>query len=262
MRQTLILNQPEAYLSTVYSHSACQRTSQSGTCSEGDLSGPVSQQRLFRPFLGRLALSRFPGRNAKPHLSPNVRLSQSSSNNSTDIPVASNYDTTHEIVSQLTYKFPKFRHSLTGPIPRAPTEEEFLTALYNTEHGLPAVDGPIEVFLEKELSNPHARAKKQARWQANQAAEKSRFEELVAEEMKQLNGRTRREARAEAAFRLRLEKKEKVEQQKKMRWKHRVADVSMIRRARKKAKKEERIRGKLTQLQLENEPNQFIPKSA
>lgn len=133
--------------------------------------------------------------------------------------------------------------------------------MYNPGYSVSFGNGaPLEVYLEKELSNPHARAKKQQRWLARKAGEKARLEEIIAEEKKQLNGRTEREARAEAAFRLRQELKDKQEQQKKMRWKDRMADVNMIRKARKKALKEERHRRKLTELVLADEPNQVIPK--
>ncbi|KAJ2912206.1 hypothetical protein MD484_g8209, partial [Candolleomyces efflorescens] len=171
------------------------------------------------------------------------------------------YDTPREVVTKLTYEIPRIRQSLNGPRPRPPAEDEYLTALYNPGYSTSFGNGaPLEVYLEKELSNPHARAKKQQRWLARKADERARLEEIVAQEKKKLNGRTEREARAEAAFRLRQELKDKQEQQKKMRWKNRMADVNMIRKARKKALKEERHRRKLTELVLADEPNQVIPK--
>lgn len=174
---------------------------------------------------------------------------------------ASTYDTPRQIVASLTYEFPQIRQSLDGPLPRPPAEDEYLTALYNPGYSASFGNAaPLEVYLERELSNPHARAKKQQRWLARKASEKARLNEIIAEEMKSLNGRTQREARAEAAFRWRQELKDNQEQQKKMRWKDRVADVNMIRKSRKKAKKEERQRRKLTELELADEPNQFVPK--
>ncbi|KAF6762819.1 hypothetical protein DFP72DRAFT_877023 [Ephemerocybe angulata] len=177
------------------------------------------------------------------------------------LPEPSNYDTSKEVVTEVTYKVPRIQQALSGPLPRPPTEEEFLTAMYNPGYKASFDDSaPVEVYLNMELSNPHARAKKQQRWKIRKSVEKSRLDEIVASEMKQLNGRTEREARAEAAFRWRDELKQKQEEQKKMRWKDRVADVNMIRKARNKVKKQERQRRKLTELQLEDEPNQFIPK--
>ncbi|KAJ2933473.1 hypothetical protein H1R20_g3640, partial [Candolleomyces eurysporus] len=172
------------------------------------------------------------------------------------------YDTPLEVVTKLTYEVPQIRQSLNGPLPRPPLEDEYLTALYNPGYsaGFGNAAAPLEVYLEKELSNPHARAKKQQRWKARMASEKARLDEIIAEEKKHINGRTEREARAEAAFRWRQELKDKQELQKKMRWKDRMADVNMIRKARKKVKKEERHRRKLTELVLADEPNQVVPK--
>ncbi|RXW25850.1 hypothetical protein EST38_g66 [Candolleomyces aberdarensis] len=174
----------------------------------------------------------------------------------------SNYDTQLEVVTKLTYEVPQIRQSLNGPLPRPPLEDEYLTALYNAGYNanFGNAAAPLEVYLEKELSNPHARAKKQQRWKARMANEKARLDEIIAEEKKHINGRTEREARAEAAFRWRQEIKDKQELQKKMRWKDRMADVNMIRKARQKVKKEERHRRKLTELVLADEPNQFVPK--
>lgn len=162
----------------------------------------------------------------------------------------------------MTYKVPAISQSLTGPLPRRPSEDEFLTALYNPAYKPELINAsmPVEFFLTKELSNPHARAKKQQRWKMRKALQQKRLDEIIDQEMKHPEGRTVREIRAESAFRWRQELKEEQEKQKKMRWKDRVADVNMIRKARKKAKKEERHRRKLTELELDSsEPNQFIP---
>lgn len=163
----------------------------------------------------------------------------------------------------MTYKVPTISQAINGPLPRAPSEDEFLTALYNPAYNPEFINSakPFELFLFKELSNPHARAKKAQRWKMRKSLQKARLDEIIEEGMKHPDGRTEREIRAESAFRWRQELKGEKEQQKKMRWKDRVADVSMIRKARKKVKKEERQRRKLTELQLNvSEPNQFIPK--
>ncbi|KAJ3548832.1 hypothetical protein NMY22_g1112 [Coprinellus aureogranulatus] len=179
------------------------------------------------------------------------------------LPEPSNYDTSKDVVAEVTYKVPSISQSMTGPLPRPPSEEEFLTALYNPAYKPELFNSslPLELFLVKELSNPHARAKKQQRWKMRKATQKARLDELIYEGRQNHEGQTDREIRAEAAFRWRQEMKGEQEKQKKMRWKDRVADVSMVRKARKKAKKEEKQRRKLTELQLdESEPNQFVPK--
>lgn len=166
-------------------------------------------------------------------------------------------------MTEVTYKVPALSQALNGPLPRRPSEDEFLTALYNPAYKPELINSsmPVEFFLTKELSNPHARAKKQQRWKMRKALQKARLDEIIAEGMRHPEGRTEREIRAESAFRWRQELKDEQEKQKKMRWKDRVADVNMIRKARNKAKKEERQRRKLTELELDtSEPNQFIPK--
>ncbi|TEB04028.1 hypothetical protein FA13DRAFT_1760444 [Coprinellus micaceus] len=152
------------------------------------------------------------------------------------LPEPTSYDTSKDVVTQVTYK------TINGPLPRAPSEDEFLTALYNPAYN-------PDFSSSRNSPTPHARAKKAQRWKMRKSLQKARLDEIIEEGMKHPDGRTEREIRAESAFRT------KKEQQKKMRWKDRVAD------ARKKVKKEERQRRKLTELQLDvSEPNQFIPK--
>ncbi|EAU84311.1 hypothetical protein CC1G_01307 [Coprinopsis cinerea okayama7 len=179
------------------------------------------------------------------------------------LPDPTNYDTPREVVAQLTYQMPRFSQSMLGPVPRPPSEQDFLTSLYNPGYTVQSLEGaPLEVYLNKELSNPHARAKKQRRWQLRRANERARFLEAVQEELKHPDGRTEREIKAEVAHRLRQEKVAEQKAVKKMRWKNRIGEVNMIRKARKQAQKEERQRRRLTELSLEDsDPNQVIPKS-
>ena len=62
-------------------------------------------------------------------------------------------------------------------------------------------DFPMEVFLIRELANPHSRSKKQSRWQARLAAENQLRMQMLREEVKDLRGRKRSVARREAIFR-------------------------------------------------------------
>lgn len=176
---------------------------------------------------------------------------------------ASNYDTPRDVVTQLTYKIPQFGYKLQGPVPRPPNEADFLLSFYNPGYSVASIESaPLEVYLKKELSNPHARAKKQARWQLHKANEKAKFESLVAEELKQPRGRTDREIRAEVAHRHRAQVQSEAALLKKQRWKHRISDVDELRKARKRINKQQRQRRKLTELQLDaDEPNQVIPKA-
>ncbi|TFK29246.1 hypothetical protein FA15DRAFT_632108 [Coprinopsis marcescibilis] len=177
------------------------------------------------------------------------------------LPEPAHYDTPRDVVAKLTYKMPQFHQSLVGPIPRPPSEDDFLTSLYNAglRRYLPAA--PLEIYLTKELSNPHSRGKKMQRWKAHKSIEKARLGEITALELKDLAGRTEREAKADAAFRWREEIKNKKTEQQKMRWKHKVGDPKMVRKAKTKVKREDRQRRKLSDLVLEDEPNQVLPKS-
>lgn len=128
------------------------------------------------------------------------------------------------------------------PLPQIPSEQEFLAVLYNP-HRKAKFDesAPAEVFLHRELSNPHGTAKKLSRWRAYQGL---------------------REAGAEAGFKLREQLKKEKEADKKRRWMHKAAEVGMVRKAERKVRKQQKLRKKLSELVLKDEPNQVIPKTA
>ena len=111
----------------------------------------------------------------------------------------------------------------------------------------------------KEVSNPHSRAKKQKRWQERQRREKALLEEYVKAELKDLQGRTRREARAEAAFKCkqRIEADRKAELKK--RWQLRGQEAKLLRKRARAVKKEARRNRRLADLVLEQRPNQVVP---
>ena len=115
------------------------------------------------------------------------------------------------------------------------------------------------MFLQKELSNPHSRAKKQARWHAHHARNKALLQEYIQAEYANLDGRTRRVARTEATWkwqqRLRDERTEEV----KRRWRNRGAEAQLERRKVRKARKVAKRNEKLRNLVLVNAPNQVVP---
>ena len=117
----------------------------------------------------------------------------------------------------------------------------------------------MEINLVKEVSNPHSRAKKQKRWQERQHREKSLLEEYVMAELKNLQSRTRREARTEATFKWkqRIEADRKAEL--KRRWQLRGQEAKLSRKRARAAKKEARRDQKLADLVLEQGSNQVIP---
>lgn len=152
---------------------------------------------------------------------------------------------------------------MKGLVPRRPTEDEYLTALYNPH--LPRKfdeSQPVESYLVRELANPHSRAKKHDRWMVWQAAKQRLLTELMTKETANLQGRTQREARAEAAFKWRQQLAEQKEEQRKRRWKHKASAADMERQTKRKARKETKQRQRLTALVLKEEPNQVIPKDS
>lgn len=161
----------------------------------------------------------------------------------------------------MTYKPPAFSLSVKGPVPRRPTEDEYLTALYNP-HRAPKFDEspPVESYLVRELANPHSRAKKHQRWKIWQAAKQKLLADLMIKETANLNDRTTREARAEAAFKWRRQIEEQKEEQRKRRWKHKASAANMERQTKRRERKDMKQRQRLTALVLKEEPNQVIPK--
>ncbi|KAF8665752.1 hypothetical protein AX16_000200 [Volvariella volvacea WC 439] len=177
------------------------------------------------------------------------------------LPEPTSYDTGRDVVARVTYRPPAFGPSLKGPIPRPPSEKDFLSAILNP-HIKATFDAsaPVEVYLHRELSNPHSTAKKLARWKSYQSYTKRLLQEYIEAELKQLSGRTEREARAEAAFKWREKLKEEKEADRKRRWKHKAAETEWQKKAKRRERKEMRMRMRLTDLSLKDEPNQVIPK--
>ncbi|KAI0771479.1 hypothetical protein BD413DRAFT_548891 [Trametes elegans] len=172
------------------------------------------------------------------------------------------YDTTEDAVKEVTYTPPALPASLLNPAPRIPSEQEYITSLKKPgEVSLPE-SAPVEAHVHKELSNPHGRAKKQARWQAAQARQKALLRELVQAEYAKLGGRTHREARADATWKWRNQLEEERKAEIKRRWRDRGGEARLLRtkarKARKAAKREERLRN----LVLNDAPNQVVPPSS
>ncbi|KAF8076050.1 hypothetical protein FPV67DRAFT_1617570 [Lyophyllum atratum] len=171
------------------------------------------------------------------------------------------HDTLKEDVMKVTYTPPKFNPSLTGLIPRPPSEAQFLRTLYNPH--LPNTLGdspPVEVYLHRELANPHSRAKKHSRWLAWQAEKKQRLERFFQGELSNLGGRSIREAKAEAAFKWRQQLDEEKEALRKQRWKKTTDETTLARQSKRKERKEAKQRQRLTALVLKDLPNQVLPK--
>jgi len=176
-------------------------------------------------------------------------------------PEPTSYDTAKLEVAKVTYRLPAFSHSIKGPIPRRPSEDEYLTALYNPQREVKFGESPpVEGYLFRELANPHSRAKKHARWKAFQFRKKALLGEITHTELGALNGRSEREARAEAAYKWRHQIEAEKEEQRKRRWKHKASAENMERQKKRRERKQAKQRQRLTAMVLKEEPNQVIPK--
>ncbi|KAI0643748.1 hypothetical protein C8Q79DRAFT_976543 [Trametes meyenii] len=181
--------------------------------------------------------------------------------NAVSKPQPSAYDTTSDAVNEVTYTPPALPPTLLQPAPRVPSEHEYITSLSKPEKVSIPKTAAVEVHLAKELSNPHSRAKKQARWQAFQARQKTLLEELIRAEYANLAGRTRAEARAEATWKWKNQLDEERKAELKRRWRNRGAEARQVRTANRKARKAARREQKLRNLVLDEAPNQVVPPS-
>ncbi|RDX53093.1 hypothetical protein K466DRAFT_492051 [Polyporus arcularius HHB13444] len=176
-------------------------------------------------------------------------------------PDPSPYDTTADVVNEVTYTPPSLPSTLLSPAPRVPSEHEYITSLSKPEKVSLPKEAPVEVYLHKELSNPHARAKKQARWQAYQARTKALLEEFIKAEYANLAGRTKREARTEATWKWQQRLVQDRKEELKRRWRNRGAEARLERKAQRKARKMAKRNEKLRNLVLADAPNQVAPPS-
>jgi hypothetical protein len=173
--------------------------------------------------------------------------------------IAGPYDTPRAVVEEITYTPPSLPASAEVPARPPPSEQAYIDFLSSPASSTFDSVEPIEVNLAKEISNPHSRAKKQRRWQERQRHEKALLEEFVKVELKDLQGRTRREARAEATFKWRQRVEADRTAELKRRWQLRGQEAKLLRKRARAAKKEARRNQKLADMVLEGGPNQVIP---
>jgi hypothetical protein len=172
------------------------------------------------------------------------------------------YTAKAEDVMAVTYKPFALPSDMSEAVPKADPENEYIQSVLDPEERAYDAAAPVELHLHKELSNPHSRAKKQARWQAAFVRRRELLNQYMQHELKDLKGRTRREARAEAVWKWRERLAADVREEKKRRWIHRGGEAALlrmkVRRARKERKREERLRN----LVLKEAPNQVIPRKS
>lgn len=146
------------------------------------------------------------------------------------------------------------------PLPTLPAETEYLDHIYNpTPSRTYDASAPFEVYLKPDLANPHSRAKKMQRFKLRQSIIHAQLKDIMDFELANLEGRTPKQARSDAAFRWReLVKKQKAERTK-ARWMTAARVETWEKKNVNKAKKEERQRRRLTELTLGEDQNQVIP---
>jgi hypothetical protein len=175
------------------------------------------------------------------------------------LPEATMYTAKAEDVVAVTYEPFRLPSDESAAVPQVDAENDYIQSVLDPEKRAYDAAVPIELHLQKELSNPHSRAKKQARWQAALAGQRELLAQYVRNELKDLKGRTRREARAEAVWKFRERLAADLREEKKRRWVHRGGEAEALRqkgrRARKGRKQDERLR----RLVLKDEANQIVP---
>jgi DNA polymerase III epsilon subunit-like protein len=173
---------------------------------------------------------------------------------------ATNVDTLEEEVTQVTYKPPVFPSSFDEPFPTLPTEKDYLQFVLNPHHEAPFdAHIPAELFLAKELSNPHSRAKKQLRWQAALQRKRQLRKDFLDAEKKTPMGRDLREMKAEANWKYREALAQEEKEKRRTKWIQRGAEGRLQRKITRKARKEMRKARRLTELTLEAAPQQYLP---
>jgi len=121
----------------------------------------------------------------------------------------------------------------------------------------------MEIHLRKELSNPHSRAKKQARWQARQVHKQELLQSYLKRELKVSASRnqTAKEARAEATWKWQMAIDEEEKTLKNRKWRNEGLRARLLRKKERKAKKVVLHRRRLAEMVLTGGRNQVMPVS-
>ena len=163
---------------------------------------------------------------------------------------------------EVTYKPFALPSDTSAALPKEHQENDYIQSVLDPEKRASDAAAAMELHLQEELSNPHSRAKKQARWQAALGRRRALLAEYVQRELKDPKGRTRREARAEAVWKWRERLASDLRDEKKRRWIHRGGEAALVRRKARKARKERKREERLHNLVLKEGPNQIIPSES
>lgn len=171
------------------------------------------------------------------------------------------YDTPREVVAEITYRPPPLPSRISAAIPKPGSETAYINSLFNPSPIRFDESSPLEAHVIKELVNPHARAKKQERWQRFQRRKDELREEIVAQELQNRNGRSAREATADALYKWRQTLEDEKRIKKKERWMTTDRVKKVERKNKSKLKKKRRQSERLSDLVLQTAPNQFLPNA-
>lgn len=173
--------------------------------------------------------------------------------------LATPYDTPGSVVGQVTY--------IPAQIPIEP-EASLLSPTAPDDYAAMLQDPslydasiPFELLPARELSNPHSRAKKRARYLSTLARRRAALNTIVVEELANLGGRTRAAARADAVFKWRERMKVERKEELKKRWVQRGQQARLERKRERQKNKLERETRRLSELILAEAPNQVVPKA-
>jgi hypothetical protein len=172
------------------------------------------------------------------------------------------YTAKAEDVMKVTYEPFALPSDTSAAVPKENQENDYIQSVLDPEKRAHDATAPMELHLHEELSNPHSRAKKQARWQTALARRRELLAEYVKRESKDLKGRRPREARAEAVWKWRERLAADMREEKKRRWIHRGGEAALARQKERKARKERKREERLRNLVLKEEPNQIIPSES
>ncbi|KAI6164988.1 hypothetical protein EDD17DRAFT_1506334 [Pisolithus thermaeus] len=171
-------------------------------------------------------------------------------------------DTSSETVLKITYQPPTFQprgkaKSVVADEKRV-HQDPYLIRLLGVSMNL----SPWSLTSRKSCLIHTVRAKKQARWQAARRRKSELLKKFVARELLNQGDRTAREARAEAVFKWRQQMEDERKAEKKRRWFTADRLAKLARKGKRKQRKAEKQKEKLTQLVLKDAPNQVIPGSS
>lgn len=174
---------------------------------------------------------------------------------------ATPYDTAPDVVAEVTYMpSPPPRKLKTETPPLTESKADDYVRMIRDE--LPYSQSfPVELFIARELSNPHSREKKRQRYLAAKARQQALLKQYIEAELnRRIEGRSKSEAIAEARFkwreRMRLDRKADL----KRRWVARGLKSRLERRRRRAQEKQEAEKKKLRELILREAPNQVVPR--